>query len=181
MEKYKEESGVPHVRYELKVFYGFKPSIIDKRFDDDEPITMVPLYSRGGGSAATVTSFAAINANTKRPDDAFFIVDYLLSEECQRSLLYSYMTSGKAVPTMEGLMTHNTGVNDLTDKNFVMSDNFYEQFCAVRDTINYVDFATPLNMELNDLYYELLENPDKPRETAIHDAYMRMNMMLAES
>ena len=67
-----------------------------------------------------------------------------------------------------------------------MSDNFYEQFCAVRDNISFADFATPLDHELQRLYLDelnpsLMESAPKPRESMIHDAYMRMNMELAES
>lgn len=180
MQKYEDESNVPRARFNLKVVDSFKPSNYDDRFNDDEHFTMIPLYSRSGGSAAIITSFAAVNANTKHPDDAFFILDYLLSEECQRSSLYSFVTADMAVPTMEGLMTHGTSVGGV-DGNFTMSDNYYEQFCAVRDTINYADFATPLDRELQQLYIDLLEPSNKSRETAIHNAYMRMNMMLAES
>ena len=129
---------------------------------------------------ATVKSFAGINANTKHPEDAFFVVDYLLGEECQRSKLYAYMTVDQAVPILEGLMTHGTGVSSGND-NIIVPDNFYEQFCAIRDSISFADFATPLDYEMQQLYVDLLEDPDKPREKAIHDAYMRMNMMLAES
>lgn len=185
LEKYKEESGVPCLSFDLKVIDNFDLSIYDERFDKDAPIVLVPLYSRKGGYMATVTSFAGINVNTKRPEDAFFVVDYLLGEECQRSMIYSYMTFDQAVPTLEGLMTQDTAVSDGIE-NVFMPDNFYEQFCAVRDNISFADFATPLNHELQRLYIDelkpsLTEPAQKSRESMIHDAYMRMNMELAES
>ncbi len=184
-EKYKEESGAPCISFDLKVIDEFDLSCYDERFDNDEPIVLVPLYSRNGVYMATVTSFAGINANTKRPDDAFWVVDYLLGEECQRSILYAYMTFGQAVPTLEGLMTQDTAVSDGIEEAF-MSDNFYEQFCAVRDNISFADFATPLDHELQRLYLDelnpsLMESAPKSRGSVIHDAYMRMNMELAES
>lgn len=184
-EKYKEESGVPAIIFDLKVLdNNFDLSFYDERFDKGEPIALVPLYSRNGGYMATVTSFAGINVNTKRPEDAFFIVDYLLGEECQRSMIYAFMTFGQAVPTLEGLMTEDTGVSDGIEETF-MSDNFYEQFCAVRDNISFADFATPLDHEFQRLYIDDFLEPSqestKSRETIIHDAYMRMNMELAES
>lgn len=185
LEKYKEESGVPCISFDLKVIDNFDLSCYDERFGKDEPIVLVPLYSRDGGYMATVTSFAGINANTKRPDDAFWVVDYLLGEECQRSILYAYMTFGQAVPTLEGLMTQDTAVSDGIE-NVFMPDDFYEQFCAVRDNISFADFATPLDHELQRLYIDelkpsLTESAQKSRESMIHDAYMRMNMELAES
>ncbi len=184
-EKYKEESAVPYTGFDLKVLHEYDLSVYDEGFDKDDPIVLVPLYSRNGGYMATVTSFAGINANTKRPDDAFWVVDYLLGEECQRSILYTYMTFGQAVPTLDGLMTQDTAVSDGIETVF-MPDSFYEQFCAVRDNISFADFATPLDHELQRLYIDelkpsLMEPAPKSRESMIHDAFMRMNMMLAES
>jgi len=181
-EKYKEESNVPYDVFDFQVLNNDNWSMYYECFDEDEPIVLVPLYSRNGGYMATVTSFAGINVNTKRPDDAFFVVDYLLGEECQRSILYTFMTCA-AVPTLEGLMTQGTGVSDGIEKA-VMPDNFYEQFCLVRDNISFADFATPLDHELQRLFWDLLspsQESTKSREDMIHDVYMRMSMDLAES
>ena len=182
LQKYEDESGVPRVRFSLKVVDPFKLKNYDERFnkEDDDSFVMVPLYSRSGGYTATITSFAGVNANTKHPDDAYFIVDYLLGEECQSSRLYTFMTSDQAVPSMEGLMTKETPVS-IGDKKWNMSDHYYEQFCAVRDNIRFANFATPLDNEFQQLYIDLLEPSQKSRETIIHDAYMRMSMGLAES
>ncbi|QQR30080.1 extracellular solute-binding protein [Acutalibacter muris] len=184
--KYNEESGVPYIGFDLKVMHEYDLSIYDESFNKDDPITLVPLYSRNGGYMATVTSFAGINANTKHPDEAFWVVDYLLGEECQRSILYTFMTTNQAVPTLEGLMTSgkavSTGFEDDNGKpKGKMPDNLYEQFCAVRDNISFADFATPLDREFQKLYFDLLEPSTKSREDVIHDAYMRMSMELAES
>lgn len=179
-EKYKEESGVPCIRYDLCVFDKFDLSVYDEQFDKDEPIVLIPLYSRNGGYMATVTSFAGINANTKHPDEAFWVVDYLLGEECQRSILYTYMAFGQAIPTLEGLMTQDTGISDGIETIY-MPDNLYEQFCAVRDNISFADFATPLDHDFQQLYLNLREPSNESRESIIHNAYMRMNMELAES
>lgn len=180
-EKYKEESGVPCIRFDFSVIdNNFDLSFYDERFGQDEPIVFVPLYSRNGGYMSTVTSFAGINANTKRPEDAFFVVDYLLGEECQRSMIYSFMTFDQAVPTLEGLMIQDTSISDGMGTVF-MPDSLYEPFCAVRDNISFADFATPLDREFQQLYFDLQEPSQKSRESIIHDAYMRMNMELAES
>lgn len=154
----------------------------DEEYGAENKLTMIPLYSRSGGYSATVTSFLGINANTKRPDDAFFIADYLMSKEGQQSKLYSYMTWDKAVPTMEGLLSgRGWGVNDAGDSYVYMSENMYKEFVKVRDGISGVDFYTPLDAELFDLYSELYTGPEKPLDKLVHDLYMRMNMMLAES
>ena len=184
LERCKEESGVPYTRFDLKVRSSYDLSFYDDRFREEDPIVLVPLYSRSGGCTATVKSFVGINVNTKHPDDAFFVVDYLLGEECQRSKIYAFMTINQAVPTLEGLMTHGTSVSDAV-KTTVMPDDLYKQFCLVRDSISFADFATPLDHELQRLYIDELLEPSKEsaksRESIIHDAYMRMSMDLAES
>ncbi len=187
LKKYKEESGgVPCTLFPLQVLSEFDLSRYDEGFDKDDPIVLVPLYSRNGGYMATVTSFAGINVNTKKPDEAFWVVDYLLGEECQRSVLYANMTFAQAVPTLEGLMTNGKAVSDGSDEasgkpKAKMPDDFYEQFCAVRDNISFADFETPLDREFQKLYLDLREPSNKSRESMIHDAYMRMSMELAES
>ena len=186
LEKYESESGIPSARGDLRVTGDILLSFFDGRFEDNDPIALVPLYSRGGGYGAIINSFAGINANTKRPDEAFWVVDYLLGEECQRSVLYAYMTFAQAVPTLEGLMTNGKAVSDGSDEasgkpKAKMPDDFYEQFCAVRDNISFADFETPLDREFQKLYLDLREPSNKSRESMIHDAYMRMSMELAES
>ncbi len=180
LEKYESESGIPSARGDLRVTGDIPLSFFDGCFEDNDPIALVPLYSRGGGYGAIINSFAGINANAKRPDEAFWVVDYLLGEECQRSGFCAFMTCDRGVPVLEGLMTGKKTVSDGIE-NWTMSDNLYEQFCAVRDSISFADFATPLDYEMKQLYFDLLEPSTKPRESIIHDAYMRMNMMLAES
>lgn len=189
-EKYRKESDIPYTGYNLCVV-DVPLSVYDERITDDDPLVLVPIYSRVGGYGAKIKSFAGINANTKHPDEAFWVVDYLLGEECQRSILYAFMTCGEAVPTLEGLMGDGKAVSNGIDKingrpTWKMPDNLYEQFCAVRDNISFADFDTPLNHELERLYVDELETSlrepaQKSQEFMIHDAYMRMNMMLAES
>ena len=130
---------------------------------------------------ATVTSFVGINANAENPEAAFSVVDYLLGEECQRSKLYAFMTYDNAVPTLDGLMTQGTSVSTGDNKKWTMPDPLYNEFCAVRDNIKFSEFATPLERELQQLYIDLTTSTSKSKETMIHDAYMRMNMELAES
>ena len=43
----------------------------------DDVFTMVPAYSSQGGYGAYITSFAAINRNTDKPEEAFLLLDYL--------------------------------------------------------------------------------------------------------
>ncbi len=163
----------------------------DDTFDLDEGLTIVPVYSVDGGYQATVTSFAAINANTRQPDEAFFFLDYWLSEECQSSAAYGYMNWQQAAPTMEGLMTSEKpctymegidGRGKAVFRHWRMTDAVYEDFCRVKENISNARFATPVDGELSSLMGEVVHgegNPDLEKLT--HEAYMRMKMMAAES
>ena len=154
----------------------------DDEYGSENQLTMAPLFSRSGGYSAVVTSFIGINVNTNRPDDAFFIVDYLMSKEAQQSKLYTHMTWGNAVPTMEGLLSgRGNGISDGDSKYYYMSENLYSEFEKLRANISGADFYTPLDAEFFELEGELYDGPSKPVEELVHDMYMRMNMMLAES
>ena len=141
--------------------------------------TYIPIYTRGGGYRAIVTSFTCINANTFRPDDAFFLVDYLMSEECQRSILYSYMTYDNAVPIMEGLMTEEKPVSAV-HKKWHMRENDYHEFLGLRDGLSGADFCTSLCKEVWNLN-KSLQQEGSDLEKEIHKSYVKMNMELAES
>lgn len=81
----------------------------------EEGLRMIPLYSDDGGVTAEISAYAAINRNTKRADDAFFVLDYLLSRKAQQSekiyhYLYCLLACGNilefgGIPMYEDLMT----------------------------------------------------------------------------
>ena len=151
-------------------------------FTTDDELTFVPLYSRAGGVSAAITSFAAVNANTRSPQAAVFLVDYLLGEECQRSPVYAYHTLRNSIPVMEGLMQNDNPVSMEDKSAWSLSPENYDTLCALRGSITHVEFCTPLDLEISRLPYSIW-GPDnqKSPEALVHDAYMRMNMMLAES
>lgn len=166
---------------------SLKPdSFFDSQYGRSNELTMIPRFSRGGGYRALINSFAGINVNTKRPEDAFFLVDYMMSREGQQSSLYVHMTHDRAVPTMEGLLSgRGSGVFAPTvpgSEEYVnMSENCYKEFEKVRDGISGADFYTSLDEEMFNLAVDLADGTGKPVEELVHGAYMHMNMMLAES
>jgi ABC-type glycerol-3-phosphate transport system substrate-binding protein len=159
---------------------GFDKRLAEDVFPPEEPLTMIPCYSQQGGYVATVTSFVAVNANTEYPKAAAFLADYVLSEDCQKSVLYSYIL-GTAVPIMDSLLQEGKGLKYL-DKSWGLSQKNYDEFCSLRDDIARAEFSTQLNIEFQRLYVEIMDSADKKSiESLVHDAYMRMSMELAES
>ncbi len=76
--------------------------------DSEGTTTFVPAYNRTGGATAIIPAFAAINANTKEPDSAFFVLDYLLSKDSQNhSAVFKRIATEGGLLTYEGLMSED--------------------------------------------------------------------------
>ncbi len=140
-------------------------------FDDCEIFTFVPWYSKRGGYGALIKTYVAINANTEKAEDAFFIMDYLLSEECQNSNYYKEFTYGQSVPSM-------AGEGPLT--GFAKEEN-HEAYCDLRKHITFAEFETPLNCELSNILYYVQQDNGKNIESTVHDGYIKMQALLDES
>lgn len=46
-----------------------------------DDLTVIPQYNKNGGVTATVFHYACVNANSRRGEDAFFVLDYILSRD----------------------------------------------------------------------------------------------------
>lgn len=161
---------------------------------EQRPLTMIPLYSREGGVTAKVTCYAAVNRNTKRPEEAFFILDYLLGTDAQRySDVYDMIfRNDLSLPVHMDLMSP-----DLSCRHWSMSRENFETFRAVRDQITTVTFPDALDWELNNLYWdarEVMWSDDGPMDLStcgpemkeqlkklVSEHYRVMEMVLAES
>lgn len=167
-----------------------RTSMFDKRnlaegLQDCEDFTAIPVYSQKGGYGALITSFAAVNANTERPEDAFFVVDYLQSEEFQNSdILKKSLTGENAVPALAA--QSETAV-----------------CTGLRSHLQFAEFNTPLVSVAGDLIADVrskatgVENPEryshfrkiertenlenKTTEEIVREVYSRLEKMLAES
>ena len=63
-----------------------------------------------------------------------------------------------------------------------LSEWNFAQYAALREQINVVDYMTPVNRELMDLWYQADAAEDEAQlEKLVHDSYTRMRMILAES
>lgn len=64
------------------------PNILDNngrcKFGGEEKYAFIPQYNDDGGVTAYVTSYVVINRNTTNPEEAFSIVEMLLSKEGQQ-------------------------------------------------------------------------------------------------
>ena len=146
--------------------------------DQDEAFRYVPVYSRGGGATATVLAFVGVNANTRQPENAFFVADYLLGLECQQSVLYNFIVNDTGLPTMDEAFAGADASGAYTGR---MPETLYQAVCDLREEITSVQFETPLDWEMTCLEARLADADESAREGLIRDAYARMSLMVGES
>lgn len=161
------------------------PLDFEEELPDCKQFTVIPVYSKNGGYGALITSFAAVNANTRRPEEAFRVLDYLQSEKFQGSdIMQIHFAGFTGVPAV-GLKGDNAIFQDL------------------RDHIQFAEFSTPAVAELGNLIAAVhsktpgVESPvwdysfqeakmadtikTKTVEELVHESYSKMEKMLAES
>lgn len=147
--------------------------------------TIVPCYRKDGGVTATITAFAGVNANTQQPENAFFLLDVLLSKELQKSSeLYRYFLGQKnGIPTYEGIMT----LEQPGPGGWYMTDRTYQEFSKVREQITATRFSTLLDSELTLMLSDCLhaaeegENTEKKMEQIVSETYRKLKLYLSES
>ena len=142
---------------------------------------MIPLYSDDGGVTATVVSYAAVNRNTKRPEDAFFVLDVMLTTPIQRtSEFYGALLNDVALPMQTDLLQDR--LRELRVQGWGFLNPNFTEFCNVRDQITSVHFRNILLDELNSAYYRCeAANGDKEKmREIVSEAYQSMQRMLAE-
>ena len=157
-----------------------------------DDITMIPMYTKDGGVSAMITAWAAINRNTDKPEEAFTVIDLLLSENTQRNqdIWEYFIENGGDIPLHEDLLH--------PDKPFRNSDGFtfkneshFEEFCEVRSQITEAQFRNPFTAEISYLidhcYYGLNGIDGGPEfgafttvEEEVHKTFEKMQRMLKE-
>lgn len=153
---------------------------------EQDPLTLVPFYSDDGGNTAVITAFAAVNRNTRRPEDAFKVIDLLMSTGRQtNSTMFAYhIYSYVGMPMHEEVMSqkYEMRVNAVSNSWFSLDDNNFRKVCAVRDQITAAQFSGALNVELENMmvncYRAHLNGEDYTN--LVHEAYVAMEQMMAE-
>ena len=126
---------------------------------DTDTFSLVPFYSDDGGATAMVLNYMAINANTRRPEDAFKVIDRLMSFNMQQKKSFYlddlYQALG-AMPMYEDLMQKAYPIDRSSGTHIgtFYSDENYETVCALRDSIARARFAGELDMMLFNLMLE---------------------------
>ncbi len=140
---------------------------------DSPDYVWVPSYHRDGGVTAYIPVYAAINRSTQHPDQCFAILDWLLSKESQRTAGWTSL----GFPVHMDLGLHGQSVN-----GWFLNDWNFEQFASARDQIDQTAYLGPLYTEMLELNDKVLQaESDAELDKLVHEAYTRMQMILAES
>lgn len=158
---------------------------ITNRADQDMVHTMIPIYNTQGGCTAVVTRYIAINRNTKYPDDAFLLVDYMMSKECKRTSFYEKIFSG-GLPVYRELVQPGEGIVGLGGIGYYMHPENYDELQSLIDSITGSRFRDQLDVDMAELeanirYRDFDPAGPKTVEELVDEAYRLMRMKLLES
>lgn len=145
---------------------------VDISLNGEEMYTMIPLYNLSGGVTASITTFAAINRNARYPDEAFSVIDYLLDPEVQQtSNIFQYCMQGLPVYT-------GTGNGDTPSGScWQMNEENYRTVTEIQEQINVANFPGPVDASL----WAILRFDEDARKKSVHEKYVLIEMLLAES
>jgi len=151
----------------------------DERYN--KPMTFMPYYSRNGGVTAEIYAFAAVNRNTKRPEDAFKVIDLLMSKEFQRtSRLYHEVICLNSLPLHEELFQKTTPLGGMQSS---MTDENFAAFSAVRAQLTDAVFESEgvfmLQMMLSHCMHAS-EKGERTVEEIVHEYYIDLERRMRE-
>ena len=157
------------------------------------PLEFLPLLGENGDISCTAMTFAGINANTARAEEAFFLLDMLFSRDyltkntSEQATLCNWLYESWALPVDEKL-----GQEEFPILGWWLSEENYQAYCNLRDRITTAKFCTPLDTAINQLFsscrYILLyeegsseaEKQEKIK-AEVAEAYQQMKQMVSES
>ena len=169
--------GTSAERTYIKNLHRASAELSDHSNYTDEPVTIIPVYNEDGGVTATVDGYAAMSSTTKRPEDAFLILDLLLSSYGQKYYGISGDLIGMGMPVYE-YVEEEEGYEVRTDWTLI-PENLAE-FDRIRDSITQVNFKGTLNYETDLLYQICTQTEESDVDTAIHTSYRRMRQEVSE-
>ncbi|MBP3705173.1 MAG: hypothetical protein J6I98_06530, partial [Clostridia bacterium] len=146
----------------------------------EDPFTIVPMCSDDGGAMATVLTYAAINANTRQPEKAFYVLDYLFGLKSQQSSSIFHLTCTNAMPVHMDLLQEEYPLLYLG--TYYLDDGTYEEWREVQEQITGATFSNELYYELESLYFachRAARNGESCDEI-VADTYTTLKQIMAE-
>lgn len=156
-----------YVFYLLSVTYGY------------DEMTLVPVYSADGGVTASIRSFTAVNRNTKHPEEAFSVIDYLMCEEAQQnSVLYENFFASD-LTLQNDLGSEEKPLNNMYYANKFMNPINHKELLDIKELITAVNFVSELDMLVSRLAYDGYFAGSVTQQQ-VSDTYKQMKRRMAE-
>ena len=149
--------------------------------DSPIPVTMMPMYSDDGGIAVSIRNFAAVNRNTKHPEEAYRVIDILLRTQQLTKPLYTdgFCRCGNVLESVP--LNDEAFHKDTPFKLRCFSDESYARFTQVKEQITAANFQSSLSYDLYMLLLECKrENDPVVREALVLAAYDSMQRKVRE-
>ena len=160
-------------------------SNVDRFSGEEEAVFAFP--NDQGGVTARVNTYAAINRNTKLPEQAFAALDFLLSNEVISGEGFPYGYDKRAGSTNHFSSGQGgISVNQTLVQGFFKSQTAKEAFQKMNSQITAVRYPSILDQEIQQMYWEADLNASGPhpdeaaRKDLVSRAYERMEMQLSE-
>ena len=132
---------------------------------------------------ATITSYAAVNRGTRHPEEAFAVIDYIMSEDMQRKGdLYS-QPFDLGLPLQNDLGSKEKPLQAKHEHLGLsiryLDDMYFEDFLCIKDQITAVNFDTDINAVLDALVLDTRNNGELKRED-VSEAYEKIKRLVGE-
>ena len=165
------------------VTVGFINNIFDYASTHrDSKYKFYAIPSVSGGITAYVTRYAAINRNTKYPEDAFSILDMLFSDPVMSGEGFVDDDKYYANQVVLSKASFSAKVHkDAFRKAYNLSDEDAQAFEDLNSQITAVSYYSALDLDLLEMYNQCLYVSDEAKQREIVSSiYAKMQMKLAE-
>ncbi|MBQ1985656.1 MAG: extracellular solute-binding protein [Clostridia bacterium] len=179
-----------HLSYGFERFVKWRGVPPESAFFDEEtaaelppledPYTIVPMYSDDGGVMATILTYAAINANTKQPEKAFYVLDYLFGLKSQQSSSVFQLTCVDAIPVHMDLLQEAYPLTYIGTYN--LHEGTYKALREVQENITGAAFSNVFFYELDAMYYKCgyAKRKGENYEEIVAETYNMLKQIVAE-
>ena len=157
--------------------------------ESKEFAAFVPLRNTEGGVSAGVTSFIAISKDTPYPEEAFHVVDVMMSKQFQKGEPFweiygtpapiAVFSASTGVPVYDDLYQESQPVNC----ERYIGEEMFPLYCELRDKITDARIITNVDKVIDDLCLQAWVDELKPGDELkklVSQAYDKMTLMAGE-
>ena len=158
--------------------------------------TYFPMRNREGGVTASIFSYIAVNRNTPYPEEAFHVVDVMMSkqfqsgisfwkeerrEDYETQLMYpiAVFSASDGVSVYDDLMQYDQPML----YEFYIPDEMFPTYCELRGQITHVKFVNVVDQLMDDVkYFSWMENmaPGDDLKRYVAEQYRKMTLIVGE-